>query len=112
MPTTKELLGIRIRELRKGFGLSQEQLAELVDVDPRYISRIELGKSSPSLATLEAIARSMKIQIRDLFEFGHLAPANEEGDELNELLLSADAETRKLVVRITRGVIRALKGNL
>jgi len=44
MKSNKELLGARIRELRKGLKMSQEQLSELVDVDPRYISRIELGK--------------------------------------------------------------------
>ena len=53
MRSTKELLGARIREVRKGAKLSQEQLAEKVDVDPRYISRIELGKCFPSLETLE-----------------------------------------------------------
>jgi transcriptional regulator with XRE-family HTH domain len=49
MRTTKECLGARIREIRKAEGnrFSQEQLAEKVDVDPRYISRIELGKCFP-----------------------------------------------------------------
>ena len=59
MKNTKELLGGRIRELRKGLKMSQEQLSELIDVDPRYISRIERGNCFPSLETLENIARSL-----------------------------------------------------
>ena len=41
MKTTKELLGERIRELRKARGLTQEQLAELVEIEQKHVSRLE-----------------------------------------------------------------------
>lgn len=41
--TAKKLLGARIKELRTGRGLSQEELAEMVGVDPKHLSRIETG---------------------------------------------------------------------
>ena len=43
----KELLGKRLRELRKRRGINQEKLAELIDVDPTTISNIENGKNLP-----------------------------------------------------------------
>ncbi|QXE92445.1 helix-turn-helix domain-containing protein [Geomonas subterranea] len=109
MPTTKELLGMRIREVRRGCNLSQEQLAERVDVDPRYVSRIELGKSSPSLETMEAIANALRVEIRDLFEFGHLKEDARGIEQLEILLQELDEETRRMVIRITRAVTRAVK---
>jgi transcriptional regulator with XRE-family HTH domain len=57
MKTTKELLGARIKELRKARGLSQEQLSEKINIDPKHLSRIiEVGKSYPSLDTAEKLA--------------------------------------------------------
>ena len=40
---TKELIGSRIKELRKKKGLSQEELSEKADITPNYLSRIERG---------------------------------------------------------------------
>ncbi|MEI8356296.1 MAG: helix-turn-helix transcriptional regulator [Deltaproteobacteria bacterium] len=41
MKNTKELLGARIKEIRKARGLTQEQLAEMVDIEQKHVSRIE-----------------------------------------------------------------------
>jgi transcriptional regulator with XRE-family HTH domain len=68
MQTAKELLGMRIKEVRKARQLSQEKLAEKVGVDPKQISRIEGGKSAPSLDTLEAIAVNLEVTIKELFD--------------------------------------------
>lgn len=109
MPTTKELLGMRIREVRKGRGLSQEQLAERVDVDPRFVSRIELGKAAPSLETMDAIANALGVEIRDLFEFSHLTGQTAGIEQLETLLEGLDDKTRDLTFRIVKSVTRAIK---
>lgn len=113
MKNTKELIGARIRELRKGLQLSQEQLSEKVDVDPRYISRIELGRCSPSLETLENIARALNVEMRELFDYRH---QNEKVDwqaEVEGLLNSAsDDHQRRLILRIVRAVTRSVVNNI
>ena len=109
MSDTKSFLGKRIRELRKGCRFSQEQLAEKVDVDPRYISRIELGKCFPSLETLERIATSLSVEMRELFEYGHLMPPTlATRQEIDKLLEGADEQERQLILRITKAVTRAV----
>jgi DNA-binding XRE family transcriptional regulator len=55
MESVKKLLGQRIKEIRKSKNLTQPALAELVNVDSKYISRIETGNSYPSLDTLEKL---------------------------------------------------------
>jgi len=56
MRTTKKLLGERIKELRKAKKLSQDKLSEQIGIDPKHLSRIEVGNSYSSLSTLEKIA--------------------------------------------------------
>ena len=47
---------MQLREWRKSNGLTLEQLAERVDVSITQLSRIEKGKSSPSVAAADRIA--------------------------------------------------------
>lgn len=112
MKSTKELLGGRIRELRKGLKLSQEQLSEKIDVDPRYISRIELGKCFPSLETLENIARALNAEMKELFDYQHQIAETNSQDEITKLLESAeDEKQRQLIMRITKAVTRTVLNN-
>ena len=59
----------RLKTLRKKFGLSQEELAEIFDVDPSYIGRLERLERNPSLETLEKIANGIGVKVHDLINF-------------------------------------------
>jgi len=106
MTTVRALLGARIKELRKLRRLTQEQLAEKVDLATRYISLIEVGRSSPSLETIENIARALQVEIRDLFEFVHLQPGGVTTESLQELLADMDEKTAKTVFKMVRAAAR------
>lgn len=67
----KELLGKRLRELRKRKGLNQEKLAELINVDPTTISNIENGKNYPSMINLENLLAVLDSSFLDAFDFEH-----------------------------------------
>jgi transcriptional regulator with XRE-family HTH domain len=113
MKSSKELLGGRIRELRKGLKLSQEQLSEKVDVDPRYISRIEQGKCFPSLETLESIARALNAEMRDVFDYGHLSDDLDCQGVITEMMGAVeDNRQRQLILRITKAVTRSVINDL
>jgi len=47
-------------------GLSQKELAVLVDVDGESISRFERGTVVPSLHRLERVAKSLNMGVGDL----------------------------------------------
>ncbi len=80
----KVLLGKRIREYRLKHGFTQAQLAEIVGVDDKHLSRIELGKNMPNPNLLEKYAQIFGIEIKDLFEFSYLeAPDTRKNDLLN-----------------------------
>lgn len=104
MQTAKELLGMRVREVRKLRGLSQEKLAEKVGVDPKQISRIEGGKSAPSFETLEAIARSLQVEMKDILDFQHLVAEKSIEDQALKLLGLMDESTKRVAIRILRAL--------
>lgn len=59
--------GKRLATIRKQKGVTQEKLAELVDVHRTYIGFIEAGKRNPSIGNVQKIARALKVDIRELF---------------------------------------------
>jgi len=67
----KQMLGKRIRELRKRKGINQEKLAELIDVDPTTISNIENGKNYPSMNNLENLLEVLNSSFTEAFDFEH-----------------------------------------
>jgi transcriptional regulator with XRE-family HTH domain len=69
MATLTEKFGLRIRELRKKQGLTQEKLAELAKMDYSYLNLIEAGKRNPSLKRVAKLARVLKISLSELFKF-------------------------------------------
>jgi ribosome-binding protein aMBF1 (putative translation factor) len=62
-PRREELrrLGERIREERRGRGMTQETLAEALDLSVAYVSLIERGGRNPPYTTVVAIARALGI---------------------------------------------------
>ncbi len=60
--------GKRLATIRKSRGVTQEKLADLVEVHRTYIGFIEQGKRNPSISNIHRIAKALKISLKDLFE--------------------------------------------
>jgi transcriptional regulator with XRE-family HTH domain len=62
-PRREELrkLGDRVREQRRNRGLTQEALAEALDLSVAYVSLIERGGRNPPYTTVVAIARALGV---------------------------------------------------
>lgn len=106
MKNTKQLLGARIKELRKGLGLSQDQFSERIGVDPKHLSRIELGKSFPYMETLEAIAQALGVELKDLFDFSHLELPSMSKQRIEGLLETADEVQLQQAYRIVKALLK------
>jgi transcriptional regulator with XRE-family HTH domain len=104
MRTTKQLLGARLKELRKSKGLSQDALAEQVGIDAKHLSRLEVGGSYPSLDTLERLAQVLGVELKEFFEFAHL----DEPKELKTALMGLTRQLSDAQVRVAVKVLRAV----
>jgi transcriptional regulator with XRE-family HTH domain len=58
--------GERLFGFRERKGLSQEQIARLLDVDKSYISRLESGHANPTLATIVKLAQVLSVEPAEL----------------------------------------------
>lgn len=69
--TTKQdyRLGRKIQKIRKSIGLSQEQLAERVNVSTTWIGYLETGYRVPNLKMIYKIARALNVKVKDIFPF-------------------------------------------
>lgn len=60
-------LGARIRRLRRAQGLTLRALAERAGVTESFLSQVERGVASPSVASVQRIARGLSLSIAQLF---------------------------------------------
>jgi transcriptional regulator with XRE-family HTH domain len=60
--------GHRIRSLRRAQGLTQEQLAEAADLNPRTVQKIEAGKINIVLTTLLRLQAALRCSVGELFD--------------------------------------------
>lgn len=63
-----KVLGQRIRQLRKDRALSQEEFADLAELDRSYIGQIERGERNLSFSNLYKISRALDLKISELLE--------------------------------------------
>ncbi len=70
-------LGRRIAERRKALAWTQDQLAERLRLDAESVSRFERGVTTPSLATLERLAKALKVRAADLLSEASTEPTDQ-----------------------------------
>src|SRR5437016_3832302 len=75
-------VALAIRTLRHRSGLSQRQLALRMNVPRTYVSKIENDKATPTLSSLERLARALEVGVPDLLNGGHRSLQ----DEISELM--------------------------
>jgi len=63
----KKRFGMRLRELRRMRGLSQERLALLADLDRTYVGSVERGERNISLVNIEKLAKALGVPVSQLF---------------------------------------------
>ncbi|AIQ37197.1 hypothetical protein R50345_22690 [Paenibacillus sp. FSL R5-0345] len=78
MQNIKEVVGARVRELRKEKGMSQEELAHAANLHPTYIGKLERGERNMSVESLEKTTKALGITLEQLFKY--IQPSNQDED--------------------------------
>ena len=95
-------IGEFLRELRKGKGLTQEQLAEQFNISRRSVSRWETGSNMPDVGLLIEIADFFDVDIREIID-GERKSENmdKEKETLKKVAEYADTEKAKLKKKVS-----------
>ncbi len=64
----QQKIGQRIRELRESKGISQQNLAAVCNFEKANLSRIEAGRTNPTVSTLYKISQALEIKISELVD--------------------------------------------
>jgi len=98
MTNIRELLGSNIKACRKDLGISQEKLAETINMATNYLGLIEGGRKFPSADMIERIAIALDKDPSALFA---LTPAQRDWKE--HLLLKIDTLIDRELAALANG---------
>ena len=107
MNNLKIKLGQRIKSLRKNLNITQETLAELINMDITSLSKIETGRNYPQPETIEKIANALNVDISQLFSFQELNTKEDYISAIhkNNSHIENNEEKLKLLYKISTDLI-------
>ena len=88
--------------------MTQEELAELVDVTPAYIGHIERNQRSFSLQTLVRLVTELDIDMNYLFSEGVAADDEKIIVDFKQLISGKPLHTQEAVLDIVRTALKYL----
>jgi transcriptional regulator with XRE-family HTH domain len=91
MATLALQVGMMVRHHRKARGWTQHELAARAGLSIEMMNRIEGGRVTPSLRTLEGLAEVFALPVRELFGVGAFAVAGGREDGLARLVRRVSA---------------------
>lgn len=104
----REFLGKRIKEARKLAKLTQEKLAEKINISTVYLGEIERGNKMPSIPVFIAIAEALDVSCDYLLRDSAYTGAVFVNNEITEKLNSLSPKQRKAVLEIINAYIKSL----
>ncbi len=94
-------LGDKIKRLRKINDMSQQQLADFLEINRNYLSRIETNKSDPTTGIIIKISRLFEININSLLGININTSKREEKQKyINENCNALTEEDLDFIIRI------------
>lgn len=94
-------IGQKIRKIRKAHGLSQEELAEKVNISTTHMSHIETGNTKLSLPVFVDIAAALEVRTDDLLDI-HTATTSASLDEIAAVLERCNAQEANVIADVVR----------
>lgn len=97
-------IGRKIRTRRKELGVTQEYIANCLDINPSHISNIECGRTNPSLTALINIANVLQCSV-DYFINGEYTFENQKNNSVeldNEIIKTLQYSDKKKKEKILK----------
>lgn len=98
-------IGKRIRALRRKKSLSQEQLAERINMSSKYLGEIERGKVNFSIDIAEKIASGLEIDLSRLFDFHDEPDRNALLEKIDGMIKEASDSDLQTIFRFLKSIL-------
>lgn len=105
------LIGKRIRELRVQNKITQEDLAEQIDLSVSYISYVENGKKKPSLETLIRIANILGVTVDEILAGNQLHNPTDYQTDIDLIMDDFSVNEKRLAFELLKSVHDILRSN-
>ena len=102
----KKILGLKIKRLRLKHNLTQEQLAEKMQIAPRTLCGIENGENFVKAETVNKFCEVFNISCLELFAFDHIKP---QEDLVNEIINDIYTIKNRDKIETLFKIVKALK---
>ena len=99
-------VGQRIKMAREAKGLTQEDLAAMVELSPTHVSVIERGLKAAKLDTFVAIANALEVSAESLLIDVVAHSVTGVTNELSEMIGKLPKEEQKKIIKAVRGINR------
>ncbi len=93
-------LGKRIKELRENKSLSQQQLADILNMEASNLSKIERGIQIPKEESLLKLSNALNVNVVDLFDYEHFTDRVTLLTNINKILTVSDDTTLQKIYKI------------
>lgn len=96
------VIGQRIKQARLAKNLTQEELAEKIDISVAFLSRVERGNSRINLKRLNQLCRLLDVSEGYLLNGSSSSSNNYLDKEFSELLKGCSPETQRLIYGVAK----------
>ena len=99
-------IGNKINQLRKLSGMTQEQLAEKLNVSRQTISKWESGSSFPDIESVVKVSEIFQVSLDDLLKEGEASVTNKNDERITlEDLVKINLHNRRMTLLLISGLI-------
>ena len=99
------VIGQRIKQARLAKNLTQEDLAEKVDISVAFLSRVERGNSHINLKRLNQICNLLEVSEGYVLNGASSNSENYLNKEFAELLKGCSGEKQKLIYNVAKAIV-------
>ncbi len=96
----KKLLGKRIKEIRKLKNYTQEELAEMINLETSSLSGIESGRFFPSLHVLDKLSQTLDVELIEFFKFSTVDIPKNLDEEIIKIITSQKAQNKVIIYKL------------
>lgn len=107
MSLNYSIIGVRLRQARMDKKITQEQLAEKMDVSVAYISRIERGSTAINLKRLSELCSILEVSEGEILNGVSTDSQSYLSSDFNDLLKNCPPEKIDLIYNVAKAIVES-----